>query len=101
MTINKYIKNKKVAGEESYYFPSLMSYDKLDEQFAVAWHPATGLLVDEWMNMHIKYAEERDRELFFGVNNYGMVTCFFDVGSLKEARAKYGKLNAPKPTKGH
>jgi hypothetical protein len=77
---------KKNLNEENFYFPVMENYSRLDKEFAIAWHPSLGLLCDEWMNMIARYGSTRGRDLYFGVNPYGMITCYFDVGTLKEAR---------------
>ena len=89
----------KNLNEENFYFPVMENYARLDREHAIAYHPSLGVLCDEWMNMLIRYAEDRDRKLYFGVNTWGMVTCYFDVGSLKEARKEYGDIKFSPPRK--
>jgi len=62
----------------------MSDYDELDNEVALAWHPASGILVGEWMNILSNYGLARDRKLFFGVNNFGMPTCFFDASNKAE-----------------
>ena len=100
MTINKIdLETKKNLNEENFYFPVMENYSRLDKEFAIAWHPSLGVMCDEWMNMIAKYALIRERDLYFGVNPWGMITCYFDVGSLKDARRKYGDVKFPNPKK--
>jgi hypothetical protein len=90
---------KKNLNEENFYFPIMENYSRLDAEVAIAWHPSIGLLCDEWMNMLARYANTRGRDLYFGVNGYGMITCYFDVGTLKDARKKHGDIKFPNPKK--
>ena len=43
----------------------LPSYEGLDKEFAVAWHPLTGFLIEEWQEKLAEYCKDRDREYFF------------------------------------
>ena len=69
---------KKIIKELDYQLMNMIDYDSMDNEVALAWHPALGLLVGEWMNQITDYAKQRDRKFFFGVNNYGMPSVFFD-----------------------
>ena len=51
------------------------------------------------MNMLARYGSTRGRDLYFGVNPWGMITCYFDVATLKDARKKYGEVKFPPPRK--
>jgi hypothetical protein len=93
------LEKKKNLNEENFYFPILENYSRLDREKAIAWHPALGLLCDEWMNMLARYGTTRGRDLYFGVNTWGMITCYFDVGTLKEARQRHGDIKFPNPKK--
>ena len=93
------IEIKKNLNEVNFYFPVMENYSRLDAEFAIAWHPSLGLLCDEWMNMIARYGSTRGRDLYFGVNPYGMITCYFDVATLKEARKEYGDVKFPNPKK--
>tara|TARA_R110001599_G_scaffold188602_1_gene383084 strand:+ start:241 stop:597 length:357 start_codon:yes stop_codon:yes gene_type:complete len=97
-SINK-IENKKNLNEGNFYFPVMENYSKLDDEFIIAYHPSLGVLCDEWMNMLVRYGTTRGRDLYFGVNSWGMVTCYFDVATLKDARKKYGEVKFPPPRK--
>jgi len=93
------LEKKKNLNEENFYFPIMENYSRLDNEIAIAWHPSLGLLCDEWMNMLARYANTRGRDLYFGVNAYGMISCYFDVATLKEARNKHGDIKFPNPKK--
>ena len=75
---------KKIIRDKDFYLTNVMTNDDLDNEVAVAWHPALGMLVGEWMNIMINYAITRDRKLFFGVNSFGMPSCFFDASNKRE-----------------
>ena len=93
------LEKKKNLNEENFYFPIMENYSKLDDEVAIAYHPSLGVLCDEWMNMLARYGSTRGRDLYFGVNPWGMITCYFDVGTLKEARQRYGDVKFPNPKK--
>ena len=93
------LEKKKNLNEGNFYFPIMENYSKLDDEVAIAYHPSLGVLCDEWMNMLARYGTTRGRNLYFGVNPWGMVTCYFDVATLKEARKKHGDIKFPPPRK--
>ena len=80
---------KKIIKELDYQLINMIDYDSMDNEVALAQHPALGSLVGEWMNQITDYAKQRDRKLFFGVNNYGMPTVFFIIACT----LKFNKMN--------
>ena len=62
----------------------LPSYEGLDKEFAVAWHPLTGFLIEEWQEKLAENCKDRDREYFFAINNWGMPVCIFDSTTQEE-----------------
>lgn len=62
----------------------LPAFEELDKDTAVAWHPATGFLIDEWQDKLIEYCTDRDRPYFFAINNWGMPICIFDATTQEE-----------------
>ena len=59
-------------------------YQVLDKCYCLAWHRATGMLVEEWCNFLEKYAKERGRDLFFAINEWDAPCCFFDATNEKD-----------------
>ena len=82
-TLNNKITKKQIK-ELDLSLSNMTDYNSLDKERALAWHPCTGLMVGEWMNIMEKYGEARKRKLYFATNNYGMITCFFDANNNKE-----------------
>ncbi len=61
----------------------LPDYARLDKDIGVAWHPLSGLLVEEWEEQLIEYCNVRNRTYFFGLNEWGMPVCIFDNKNVK------------------
>ena len=50
--------------EESNKLLKMKRWEVMDKDYAVAWHPLTGLTVDKWEEEIIKYCEDRNRPYF-------------------------------------
>ena len=83
--------NQKLIKDKNFYYNALLSYEKLDDTPSLAWSPSCGLLCDEWMNVLAHYAHERRRKLFFGCNEWGMPTCWFDAENKNELKRLWQK----------
>jgi hypothetical protein len=83
--------NRKIIKDKNFYYNDLLSYERLDETPSLAWSPSCGLICDEWMNILFKYAHERRRKLFFGCNEWGMPTCWFDVDNKNDLKRLWQK----------
>ena len=89
--------NKKIK-QESNKLLKMKRWEVMDKDYAVAWHPLTGLTVDKWEEEIIKYCEDRNRPYFFGKNNWNMPVCIFDHMSESEWEEKM-KLEVTKQKK--
>ena len=83
--------SQKAIKDKNFYYNALLSYETLDDTPSIAWSPSCGLLCDEWMNVLSAYAHERRRKLFFGCNEWGMPTCFFDAENKIELKRLWQK----------
>ena len=96
--MTKKITKKTIEIFENEYEALLVTESEWDGQRAMAYHCVTGLLVGDWMNLVREYCERSGRKHFFGINNYGAVTVFFDCESAEEfqqlLRAEYREESA-------
>ena len=83
--------NQKLIKDKNFYYNELLSYKKLDDTPSLAWHPRSGILCDEWMNMLFHYAHDRKRKLFFACNEWGMPTCYFDADNRNTLKRLWQK----------
>ena len=60
------------------------NYERLDKDFGVAWHPLSGLLVEEWEEQLKEYCKKRNRNYFFSLNEWGIPVCIFDNKNVRE-----------------
>ncbi|HJO14101.1 MAG TPA: hypothetical protein QGH67_04855 [Alphaproteobacteria bacterium] len=98
--------NKTVKQKLDKLVTELPSYEELDKEHVVAWHPVIGYLIEEWQDKLIEYCTDRDRPYFFAMNNWGMPVCIFDSTTQKEwdqkmtkERSKQKKQYFPYPRK--
>jgi hypothetical protein len=61
------------------------SYNSLDNDHAVAYHPkAMGVILEDWMNFIVDYCKERGRDFFFATNEFQRPTVYFDATNVEE-----------------
>ena len=61
------------------------SYESLDNDHAVSYHPkAMGVILEDWMNFIVDYCKERGRDFFFATNEFQRPTVYFDATNAKD-----------------